>query len=243
MDIKEEQILGSSVDRHWYYVSKIKAMQMLLQPLAQVNILDVGAGSGVFSKFLLATHLAASARCVDTAYPFDEKSEIHHHKTIHFVKSVAHIDESVILMIDVLEHIDDDLNFLKQYVDLMPGGSYVLMSVPAFPFLWSGHDVFLEHKRRYTLSELEILAQKSGLNVLQGRYFFGLLFPLIAAMRMANRWLLKTGKGAAKSDLKKTPELVNTLLIQIHSLELKTLFTWNRVAGLTAFCLAQKGWP
>lgn len=240
MDIKEEQILGASVYKHWYYVSKNKAIQMLLKPLAVGNVLDIGAGSGVFSKFLLETDLAASARCVDTAYQFDDKLETHNDKNIKFVKSVENIDETVILMIDVLEHIDDDLNFLKHYVDLMPNGSYLLMSVPAFQFLWSGHDIFLGHKRRYTLSELEDLANKSGLEVIRGRYFFGLLFPLISIIRTANQMLLKSGKLSAKSNLKKCHPFVNKLLIHIHSIELKTVFYFNRVAGLTAFCLAKK---
>ncbi|WP_374089698.1 class I SAM-dependent methyltransferase [Methylomicrobium lacus] len=240
MDVKEDQILGASVNTHWYYVSKSKAIQMLLRSLSEGNVLDVGAGSGVFSKLLLETDLAASARCVDTAYPFDEKSEIHHNKTISFVKSVENIDETVILMIDVLEHIEDDHAFLKHYVDRIPDGSYVLMSVPAFRFLWSGHDIFLEHKRRYTLSELETLAKNSGLKVIRGRYFFGLLFPLIALIRLINRLLLKTGKLSAKSDLKRSPGFINQLLINVHNFELKTLFHLNRMAGLTAFCLAQK---
>jgi len=240
MDVKEDQILGESVSTHWYYVSKSKAIQRLLSSLSVGNVLDVGAGSGVFSKFLLENDLAASARCVDTAYPFDDKSEIHHNKKISFVKSVDNIDEAVILMIDVLEHIEDDHDFLKYYVDRIPDGSYVLMSVPAFKFLWSGHDIFLEHKRRYTLSELEALAKNSGLKVIQGRYFFGLLFPLIALIRLINHLLLRTGKLSAKSDLKRSSEFINKLLINVHNFELKTLFHLNRMAGLTAFCLAKK---
>jgi hypothetical protein len=240
MDIKEEQILGSSVYTHWYYVSKNKAIQRLLGFLAGRNILDVGAGSGVFSKFLLDSDIAESARCVDTAYPFTHNVERHNNKNISYVKSIENVDETVILMIDVLEHIEDDLNFLKHYVDLMHDGSYILMSVPAFKFLWSGHDTFLEHKRRYSLPELENLANNAGLQVIHGCYFFGLLFPLIALIRLINRMLLRTGKLSAKSDLKRSTKFVNKLLIIIHDFELKTFFYFNRMAGLTAFCLAKK---
>lgn len=240
MDLKEEQILGQSVSTHWYYVSKSKAIQTLLHSLPVSTILDVGAGSGIFSKFLLDMDVATSARCVDTAYPFDCKSETHNGKNVTFVKSIEHIDERTIWMIDVLEHIEDDHNFLKHYVDLMPTGSYVILSVPAFKFLWSGHDVFLEHKRRYTLPELEALAKISGLHVIKGRYFFGLLFPCIALLRIINRILLRAGNLSAKSDLKKTPNFINKLLININFLELKTFFYFNRVIGLTAFCLAKK---
>lgn len=240
MDIKEDQILSASANRHWYYVSKSKVIKILLKSLSERKILDVGAGSGVFAKFLLESNLAASARCVDTAYPFDDKLEIHNNKNITFVKSVENFDETVILMIDVLEHIEDDLGFLKHYVDRISVGSYVLISVPAFSFLWSGHDIFLEHKRRYTLSELEVLVKKSGLKVMQGRYYFGLLFPLITLIRLTNNILLRTGKLSAKSDLKRFPEFINKLLIHINYFEINTIFHFNRMAGLTVFCLARK---
>lgn len=240
MDLKEEEILGTAVSRHWYYVSKGKAIQKLLELVPVKGILDVGAGSGVFSRLLLDINVATSALCVDTGYDFNDKSEIHNGKTIRFVKGVDKIDESLILMIDVLEHIEDDFAVLKYYVDKMPVGGHILISVPAFNFLWSGHDVFLEHKRRYTLSELETLVENCGLHVEQGRYFFGLLFPVIALIRLSKKILLKAGKLSAKSDLSIPNNFINKLLVFIHALELRTLFSVNRVAGLSAFCLAKK---
>lgn len=240
MDLKEGDILGESVNTHWYYVSKGRAIQKFLKYLSINSVLDVGAGSGVFSKLLLGEKIAETACCVDTAYELDDQLEIHNGKNIRFVKSVDHINESLILMIDVLEHVEDDLAVLKYYVDLMPTGSYILISVPAFNFLWSGHDVFLEHKRRYTLIELESLIKNAGLNVMEGRYFFGLLFPIIALIRLRHKNLMQDGMLIAKSDLSKPNRWINKLLILIHLLELKTLFLVNRVAGLTAFCLAKK---
>jgi hypothetical protein len=240
MDVIEGVILGESANTHWYYVSKGKAIEYFLNRFSAKSVLDVGAGSGIFSKRLLSKPIAASARCVDTAYEFDEKLEIHHGKNLRFVKEAHDIDESLILMIDILEHIEDDIGFLKAYVDRIPAGSYMLIAVPAFSFLWSGHDVFLGHKRRYTLSGLESLVKNAGLEALQGRYFFGLLFPLIALIRLRNRRLLKQGKLVAKSDLSKPNNYINRLLIALHILELKILFPINRAAGLTAFCLAQK---
>lgn len=240
MDVLEETILGESVNNHWYYISKGKAIEYFFNRFFAESVLDVGAGSGVFSKRLLDKHIAASARCIDTAYKFDERLEIYNGKNIRFVKAVRDIDESLILMIDILEHLDDDSEFLQEYVDRIPAGSHILIGVPAFSFLWSGHDVFLGHKRRYTLAELEDLVKNSGLRILQGRYFFGFLFPIVALIRLRNRMLLKKGKLIAKSDLSKPNHYVNSLLIALHALELKILFPINRLAGLTAFCLAQK---
>ncbi|AMK77233.1 MULTISPECIES: methyltransferase domain-containing protein [Methylomonas] len=240
MDVKEEDILGESVYGHWYYVSKGNVIRHLLKPVAGKSVLDVGAGSGVFSKSLMNHDLVENARCVDTAYEVDEKLESYKGKCIRFVRSVKSADESLVLMIDVLEHVEDDLVVLKYYSDQIPSGGHVLISVPAFNFLWSGHDVFLEHKRRYTLAKLERLVNSAGLEVVKGRYFFGFLFPVVAVIRLIKRALLNAGQLSAKSDLTKSNNFVNFLLIAVHVIELKVLFSVNRIVGLTAFCLAKK---
>ena len=114
----------------------------------------------------------------------------------------------------------------------------MLITVPAFQFLWSGHDVFLEHRRRYTLSQIENVARRADLRVLKGRYFFGALFPLVAAIRIRDRVQLGAGKIEAKSQLKLASSIVNSALVRIHDVERVSLFSINRLAGLTAFCLA-----
>ena len=108
------------------------------------------------------------------------------------------------------------------------------MTVPAFGFLWSGHDVFLEHKRRYTLSGIEQTLRDAGLEVVKGTYYFGLVFPLAAAVRLATR-----GDTQPRSSLKKHGALTNGLLAAACTAELP-LFPINRLAGLSAFVLAKK---
>ena len=124
----------------------------------------------------------------------------------------------------------------KAYVDKVPSGSRFLMTVPAFQFLWSGHDDFLEHKRRYTLPQFETLARDAGLTVQRGAYYFGAVFPLAAALR-----LLPKGPQAAapQSQLKRHHPLVNGVLKTLCSLELP-LMGMNRLAGLSVFVLARK---
>jgi hypothetical protein len=94
---------------------------------------------------------------------------------VHYRRDIEAVDADLVLLMDVLEHVDDDLGLLKAYVDV-PSGSRFLMTVPAFQFLWSGHDDFLEHKRRYTLAQFEALARDAGLTVQRGAYFFGAVF-------------------------------------------------------------------
>jgi len=108
------------------------------------------------------------------------------------------------------------------------------VTVPAFRFLWSGHDVFLEHKRRYRLGEIEAALRDAGLSIVKGTYYFGLVFPLAAAVRLVAR-----GEVEPKSSLKKHGALTNGLLTAICAAELP-LFPINRLAGLSAFVLARK---
>ena len=75
MDLKEEDILGDDIGRHWYYHSKAAALRQAVWDLTPQKILDVGAGSGFFSRHLLAHTAAQSALCVDTGYRSDAEDE------------------------------------------------------------------------------------------------------------------------------------------------------------------------
>ena len=204
------------------------------------EVLDVGAGSGVFTRQLLEFGLARRGVCVDPGYEA-EHVEAQNGCEITFVRRVDEVPQKLILMMDVLEHVDDDIGLLKEYTDRMPSGGRVLISVPAFQFLWSGHDVFLDHRRRYTLSHIEKVVRRAGLRVLKGRYFFGSLFPLVATIRLRDQLQLRRGKIEATSQLKLESSFINNTLVGINDVERVTLFSINRLAGLTAFCLAANG--
>lgn len=168
MDLKETDILGDSIGEHWYYCSKAAATTRMLGDASIKRILDVGAGSGFFSHHLLTHSAAREAWCVDISYPADSSASTAG-KPVHYRRSVDALDADLVLLMDVLEHVDDDLGLLKSYVDKVPSGSRFLMTVPAFQFMWSGHDDFLEHKRRYTLAQFETLAGDAGLTVQRAR--------------------------------------------------------------------------
>lgn len=237
MDLKEEQALGETVSQHWYYRAKSAAMLHLIAPLQPSRILDVGAGSGFFSKYLLSHTAAATASCIDPFYP-EEHDDSFAGKPIHYRLECLNTDADLVLMMDVLEHVDDDLALLSDYVSKVPSGTRFLITVPAFQFLWSGHDVFLGHYRRYTSALVMDLMKRAGLVVEQRAYFFGLIFPLVVTTRLAGR-LLGHPTDEPKSDLRKHSALINGLLSLICRVEL-LIFKFNRLAGLSVFCLARK---
>ena len=235
MDLKEQAILGDAIGAHWYYRAKSAAVARLLRGLHPAELLDVGAGSGFFASKLLQKSGVGAATCVDPGYA-EERDELVGGKPLRFRRDVARSAADLVLMMDVIEHVDDDAELVRGYVQKVPRGARFLVTVPAFQALWSAHDVFLEHRRRYTLRGVEAVLRAAGLSVERGCYFCGVLFPLAAATRLAGRlW----GISEARSQMRQTGALPNAALWWACRAELP-LFHANRIAGLTAMVLAVK---
>jgi len=237
VDLKEEDILGEAVSKHWYYQSKASALLDYVKHLNPQSVLDVGAGSGFFSKELLTRTEAKDALCIDTSYSA-ERNDFIANKPIRYRTHSGPVDVDLVLMMDVLEHVDNDIGLLSEYIDKVSAGTYFLITVPAFSFLWSGHDEFLGHKRRYTLKEIEKVVENAGLIVECGSYFFGLVFPLAAVLRLLEGSFNSQGH-PPRSQLKKHNPIVNGTLMSICSVD-RLFLHINRLAGLTSFCLARK---
>ncbi len=231
MDLKE--LAAVDPDRHWYYQAKLFALRRELRRhrASARHIVDVGAGSGFFSTRLADVPQGATVVCVDPNYDADSEQQ---DGRVRFVRSATDVDvraADVLLFIDVLEHVADDLALLRSFTDRAAPGTLVLITVPAFMSLWSAHDVFLEHHRRYRLGEVTDVVRRARLDVVAGRYLFGTVFPLAWAVRRARR-----GRAAA-SDLKPAPALLDRLLTAVLKAEHR--IPANRVAGLSAFVVAR----
>lgn len=237
MDLKETAILGEHINEHWYYRAKAEAMLRCLKPIEARRILDVGAGSGFFSKYLLTHTGATAAVCVDPYYSRDRSDIIAAGKSIEYRRACDFVDADLVLMMDVLEHVEDDVALIREYTAKVREHTRFLITVPAFSFLWSGHDVFLGHKRRYTLSRLQQSAVNAGLRIEKAHYFFGIVFPLAVVVRLGKKWL-GHGHLPPASDLKQHYFLTNQLLYRLCRLELG-LQNYNRFAGLSVFCVAR----
>jgi hypothetical protein len=174
---------------------------------------------------------AEAALCIDPAYR-EERHELFHGKPIWFLRQIGDEKCDLILLMDVPEHVDDDVGLMRSALVGAAEHAYVLITVPAFQKLFSAHDIFLEHKRRYTLRQVEQVVQAAGLEILSTRYFFAFLLPIAATLRLLKQ------QSEARSDLKQHSRLVNSMLCWLHRLELP-LFRFNRIAGLTVFCLAR----
>lgn len=237
MDLKEEHLLGDQVETHWYYRAKRSALLAATRNVPATHVLDIGAGSGYFSRALIRAGRTQRATCVDLGYPGDSDA-LESGAPISFRTDITRSDADLVLMMDVIEHVPDDVALVRDYAAKVAPGTHVLVTVPAFMWLWSGHDVFLEHYRRYTLIGIEAVLRKAGLEIVAGHYFYGGVLPMVAAVRAVRR-LTRAGQAPA-SDMGRLPAPANALLAGLCAAEVPVM-RFNRLGGTTAMVLARRG--
>ena len=229
MDLKEAE--GIDPWRHWYYQHKLRATVKMIsgQEFQRSRLVDVGAGSGFFAQAVGAHFLFDDINCIDTSYTDAHLGE---REGVVYARTYKGAPGNVYLLMDVLEHVDDDVQLLRHYVDEAASGTVFMVTVPAFMSMWSPHDDFLEHRRRYTLSEIEAVCVSAGLQVRAARYLFAPTFPLVWITRMVRR-----GR-EPKSDLRQPGKVSNHVLLGFSGLEL--LARANRCFGTTAAVVGVK---
>lgn len=141
---------------------------------------------------------------------------------------------------DLIEHIDNDQEAVKQLYRLCKPGGIVMLTVPAFRFLWGRQDIISHHKRRYTKREIKLLVRNCGLKILKISYFNTFLFPLVLLIRLLMRLKAK-GTGDIQSDFGMFPsDLINRLCALIFSLESRLLASFDLPFGVSIVCIAKK---
>ncbi|MBX3229651.1 MAG: methyltransferase domain-containing protein [Labilithrix sp.] len=182
MDLKEQH---DNHSRHPWELSRFDFFARCLEtsrPSKPHTILDVGAGDAWFSKRLLG-QLPDDARvtCWDSGYERLGASAAARLATsrIELVHEQPGGTFDVVLMLDVLEHVPDDVEFLRSIVARnMSATSTLLLSVPAWQSLRSSHDLALEHCRRYSPATATSVLESAGLHIrASGGLFHSFLAP------------------------------------------------------------------
>jgi ubiquinone/menaquinone biosynthesis C-methylase UbiE len=147
-----------------------------------------------------------------------------------------------VFSLDVLEHLDDDLGGLRELKRVCQPGGTVVITVPAFRFLWSQHDVVNQHRRRYRAPELRSLIDEVGLEIRLLSYSNTILFPAVAGVRLAKnawRWLTRS-KNLPGADNEFVPEPWNTVLMKLYAAERFILPRRSLPFGVSLICVATK---
>jgi 2-polyprenyl-3-methyl-5-hydroxy-6-metoxy-1,4-benzoquinol methylase len=172
MDLLEESI--DDPISHWYYECKFREISKAILRYKKnfKTLSDIGSGSAVFSKELSKKFKGVNFNLIDINYSPAQisKSTIN----MRYTKEVKPAD--VFLLTDVLEHIEQPKEFFQELCSVGKDDDLIVITVPAFMQLWSGHDVFLKHFRRYTKKSLLVEVQESPIEILNVKYLYQTLF-------------------------------------------------------------------
>ncbi len=166
-------------ERHWWWRARerviLRALSRHEPARGWRSALDIGCGDGLFFDELarlpgmqLLEGVEPSAALVSSHGP--------HRGRIHVRQFDTDFDPgrrySLVLMLDVLEHLPDPAASLHHALSLLEAGGVIVVTVPAFMALWTRHDDLNHHYRRYTRSSFRALAAEAGMRIDRLRYFF-----------------------------------------------------------------------
>ncbi|MBI3920694.1 MAG: class I SAM-dependent methyltransferase [Armatimonadetes bacterium] len=232
-------------DRYWWFVGRRHIVRSLLARRGNLpnpcRIVDLGCGTGGNLPELAqfgevvgvdmspeALHLCRSrgdfplALSDGTALPFREDSC------------------DLVTVLDVLEHIEDDRRVLEELVRILRPGGKVLVTVPAYPSLWSEHDEALHHQRRYRAHELRGKVRASGLTIRKLSFAISAVLLPVYFLRWMQRFRRQPPRESAKTGLIELPAMVNGLLIAYLRFEGSWIPHMSLPFGLSIVCLAEK---
>ena len=216
---------------HWWFVARRQILLALCRHYLPTGgrVLDVGCATGYF---LEGAQQEFDAWGIDPS-PIAVKicqdrglTQVVRGST-EDLSAVRDKDFEVVGFFDVLEHVDDDLSALRNAGDVLTERGRVMITVPAYMWLWSEHDVLNEHKRRYAKNELAALLHQAGFEIEQLTYFNSYLFPSAVLARLARRIVRSVGK----ADLSMPPPWANRLMTRVFASERRHLVPNGRPRG------------
>ncbi len=144
----------------------------------------------------------------------------------------------VVSAFDVVEHCEDDAVALSELARVLAPGGRMLLSVPAYQWAWSDHDVQAGHYRRYTRARLDRVVQDTGLSVARSTYAFGAVFPLFVAERA--RRSLRGAPAQSDNRLPAVSPRADRILMGLSGLDERLLRRTNLPFGSSVFLAAIK---
>lgn len=177
--------------RHWWFRVReevvVESLRRHLPSDSQNEILDIGCGDGLLFDRLAefgrvegvepdAGVISEQFRGQIHAVPFDERFQPGKKYTL-------------VLMLDVLEHLPDAQASLVHALDLLVPGGILLITLPAFQLLWTAHDDLNHHVGRHTKAGFRAIANGAPIDIIEERYLFHALFPVKLAIRAFERAL------------------------------------------------------
>jgi SAM-dependent methyltransferase len=208
-------------DRHWWYRGRRRLLDRVISAIALppgARILDAGCGSGrnmvELARYGTVAGVEVSPESAKVARERDLGEVVEGS-----IDAMPFAEDSFDLAVclDVIEHLEDDHAALVELRRVIAPGGALLVTVPAYPWLWSSHDTINQHRRRYTRRSLLAAAEGAGWRAERVSYFNSLLLPVAIAMRALER--VRPADSETSPDLWIPPAPLNRLLEQPLHLE------------------------
>lgn len=214
MQTTEYARMAEQESTYWWHKGRLRIIETYLRAAIGgqkgVKILNVGSGTGGTIDMLDTYGLTDNVDVSDDAINFMKKRGYRRITKVSGVK-LPFKDKSydIVGAFDVLEHIGEEHEALKEWRRVLKDGGAVVLTVPAYQWLWSGHDVSLHHKRRYTTRRLKAAAEAADLKPEQLSYAIVFSLPMIVSFRFLNK-VLRRGTNAETSYVP-VPRWINNL--------------------------------
>ena len=219
--------------KHWWFQARKKIIFKIIGEIKlkrNLKILDFGAGSGVNTEMLSVFGKVDVFEKNKIALNFLRKNIKINKSFSNLTMKENHYD--FILLADVIEHIKKPKNTLAFLKKILKKNGYILITVPAYQFLFSKKDETLGHFRRYDKKSL--LKEIYNFKLEKISYFNSLLFPLISLVTLWNKFF----KVDYIKDVEKTPNFIlNKFLYVIFSIESYLLKIFNFPFGISIYVL------
>jgi SAM-dependent methyltransferase len=242
MDTGYYATLNAVQERHWWYAARRTILERVLERVFREGAPDgtlydlgcgVGANLALLGKFgpTLGVDMSpeAVAFCKDRGCTNVVQADLNR------LDGIADGSGSVVVLADVIEHLDDEGPCLSSAHRILAPGGALIVTVPAYMFLWSPADDLNHHRRRYTATRLKRVIEPL-FDIEHLTYFNTLLFAPIVGGRMIEKALKRGGDDTAR--VPKEP--VNSLLQRIFAAEAPVVHRRRLPFGVSILCVARK---
>lgn len=233
--------------KHWWWLVRRRILLGLLDALTQARptsycpaLLDLGCGAGLnlaaFRQRYDCQGIEPNPLLVERAR--ENSGVMVQGGSLPYGLPSLDRQFDFITLLDVIEHIDDDVATLKTAASLLAPGGRIVINVPALPWLWSEHDVVNQHKRRYVAASLRDVITRADLEVTLLRYWGALLVPSAWAERRVAGWHVQ-GAHEQAYEVKVPSAPVNALLYGLVRCEYALTSWLCPPLGLSLLAVAQ----